>query len=190
MQVKSVLTGLLRMKAKDLARAAMFTVFIALCSYIKIPLPVIPFTLQVFAVSLCALCLSRLQAFLAISLYVLIGLLGIPVFAGGVSGPQVILMPSFGFILGFIPMTLIINTLYHKLPRSLSYLAFIAGSLSLYIIALPVLYFNLKILAGITLPLSKLLLSYWLFFIPTDILSMFLSYQVQNRFLSHLRVFS
>ncbi len=171
------------MKTKDLTLAALFAGFISISSYIVIPLPVVPFSLQVFAVSLTAICLTRKQALFAILTYTLVGLIGLPVFAGGRGGFQVILSPSFGFILGFIPMVFIINTLFHKLPKGKRWLAFIAGSLSLYAVALPILYFNLKLNTGTVLPLSKLLVTYWLIFLPTDCLSMGLSYLVQTKIL-------
>ncbi|CAM3594514.1 biotin transporter BioY [Erysipelothrix urinaevulpis] len=169
------------MKTKDLALSAMFTAFIAVCSYIQIPTPLVPFTLQVFAISLTAMMLSFKQASFAIVSYVLLGLIGLPVFAGGVSGPQAILSPSFGFILGFIPMTLTINKVYHRLEGPKRVVALLCGELILYVIALPILYLNLKNFLNITLDMKTLFVSYFLIFIPTDTLSMGISYYISEK---------
>ncbi|QIK69590.1 biotin transporter BioY [Erysipelothrix sp. HDW6C] len=166
------------MTIKDLTLSALFACFIAIGALITIPIPVIPFTLQVFALSLTAVLLTRKQAFFAVITYILMGLLGLPIFSGGRGGLEIVASPTFGFILGFIPMVLVINTLFHKISKPI---AFLCGSLVLYAIALPILYFNLKFNAGVTLPLSKLVVSYWLMFLPTDFISMGLSYLVAKR---------
>lgn len=169
------------MNVKDLALSSMFSVFIIIGSMIKIPIPIVPFTLQVLAICLSALLLTRKQAVMAVLIYILMGLIGLPVFAGGMSGPQIFMSPTFGFILGFIPMVYIINTLFHVLPSNKRFFAFIAGELILYTFALPILYFNLKTYHQITLPISKLFISYCFMFVPTDALSMFLSNLIASR---------
>ena len=58
------------------------------------------FTLQWFFVLLAGLLLGSKRAFLSVSTYLLIGLMGIPVFARG-GGPAYLLRPTFGFLLGF-----------------------------------------------------------------------------------------
>ena len=70
----------------------------------KIVIPVgadtMNFTLQWFFVLLAGLLLGSKRAFLSVSTYLLIGLMGIPVFARG-GGPAYLLRPTFGFLLGF-----------------------------------------------------------------------------------------
>ena len=58
------------------------------------------FTLQWFFVLLAGLLLGSRRAFLSVSTYLLIGLVGIPVFARG-GGPSYLIRPTFGFLLGF-----------------------------------------------------------------------------------------
>lgn len=169
------------MKTRDLTIAALFTVFIVICSYIKISLPYVPFTLQVFAISFTALTLSRKQAVMAVGTYFLLGFIGIPVFAGGQVGPQVVFSPTFGFLIGFIPMVYIINTLFNKFSPNRKWLGLVVGELVLYSIALPILYLNLKYHKGIVLPPSKLFVSYFLMFLPTDSLSMAISYFINSK---------
>lgn len=173
------------MKTKDITISALFTVFIIICSFIKVPLPYVPFTLQVFAITFTALTLTRIQAVMAIGTYFLLGFIGIPVFAGGQVGPQVVFSPTFGFLIGFMPMAFVINTLFNRLKKGKKWLAFVAGELLLYTIALPILYLNLKYHKGVTLPMDKLFISYFLMFVPTDSLSMLLAYFINHKLPMH-----
>ena len=93
-----------REKAKDLTVCGLFSALIAVGAFIKIVIPVgadsMNFTLQWFFVLLAGLLLGAKRAFLSVSTYLLIGLMGIPVFARG-GGPAYLLRPTFGFLLGF-----------------------------------------------------------------------------------------
>ena len=89
------------MKVKEMILCALFAALIAVGAFIKIPISIVPITLQTFFVILCGLLLDKKLAALSIAVYVIIGLLGIPVFANG-SGPAYVLQPSFGYLIGFI----------------------------------------------------------------------------------------
>ena len=90
--------------ARDLTVCGLFTALTAVGAFIKIVIPVgadtMNFTLQWFFVLLAGLLLGSRRAFLSVSTYLLIGLMGIPVFARG-GGPAYLLRPTFGFLLGF-----------------------------------------------------------------------------------------
>ena len=80
----------------------MFTALIAICAQIAIPQPGgVPFTLQVWAVSLAGLILGPKNGTIAVLVYVLLGAIGAPVFAAFTGGFGVILRPTGGFILSF-----------------------------------------------------------------------------------------
>ena len=68
---------------------------------IILPVLQIPLTLQVLMVALIGYLLRPLDAFLCVLIYVLIGVIGIPVFSGGQAGLSAILGPTGGFILTF-----------------------------------------------------------------------------------------
>ena len=93
-----------REKAKDLTVCGLFSALIAVGAFMNIVIPVgadsMNFTLQWFFVLLAGLLLGSKRAFLSVSTYLLIGLMGIPVFARG-GGPAYLLRPTFGFLLGF-----------------------------------------------------------------------------------------
>lgn len=93
-------------KTYDMAYIAVFTVLIAICSWISIP-TVVPFTLQTFAVFLAVSILGGKRGTMAVTLYVLLGAIGVPVFAEFSGGLGVILRNTGGYIIGFILSALI-----------------------------------------------------------------------------------
>lgn len=86
---------------RKMTYVALMTVLIAVCSWITIPATV-PFTLQTFAVfAACALLGGKL-GLCAVCLYILLGAVGVPVFAGFGAGPGTLFGPTGGYILGFV----------------------------------------------------------------------------------------
>lgn len=89
---------------KDLAVCGLFSALIAVGAFIKIVIPVgadtMNFTLQWLFVLLAGLLLGSRRAFLSVATYLVIGLVGFPVFARG-GGPAYLIRPTFGFLLGF-----------------------------------------------------------------------------------------
>lgn len=93
-------------KTYDMAYIAVFTVLIAICSWISIP-TLVPFTLQTFAVFLAVSILGGKRGTMAVTLYVLLGAIGVPVFAEFSGGPGVLLRNTGGYIIGFILSALV-----------------------------------------------------------------------------------
>lgn len=89
---------------KDLAVCGLFASLIAVGAFIKIVIPVgvdtMNFTLQWLFVMLAGLLLGSRRGFLSVATYLVIGLVGFPVFARG-GGPAYLIRPTFGFLLGF-----------------------------------------------------------------------------------------
>ena len=98
-----------RLKTADLTRIALFAVLIAVCAWITIPLPkpLVPFTLQTFAVFAAVTVLGGRRGSYAVGVYLLLGAVGIPVFAGGLGGVSVLLGSTGGYILGFLASALV-----------------------------------------------------------------------------------
>lgn len=90
-----------RGKTYDMAYIAVFAVLMAICSWISIP-TVIPFTLQTFAVFLAVCVLGGKRGTLSVLVFVLLGAVGVPVFAGFTGGPHVLMGNTGGYIIGFI----------------------------------------------------------------------------------------
>lgn len=89
---------------RELTVGGLFAALIAAGAFIKITLPTEPvpmhFTLQWFFVLLAGLLLNKRLAGASVGVYLLIGLVGVPVFASG-GGPSYLLRPTFGYLLGF-----------------------------------------------------------------------------------------
>lgn len=88
-------------RTRGLVTAALVAALIAAGAWIAIPVGPVPVTLQTFAVVLAALVLPPRQALAAVGVYVLLGVVGVPVFAGGRAGLSVLAGPTGGFIAGF-----------------------------------------------------------------------------------------
>lgn len=102
-----------------LVLTGMMTAVLCVLSIIQIPMPTgVPITLQTFAVALCGYVLGSKKGAIAAALYMLIGLIGIPVYAGMTAGPGILFGMTGGFIFGFIGMALLCGIeVNHKVPR-------------------------------------------------------------------------
>jgi biotin transport system substrate-specific component len=93
-----------RFSTTDLALIAVFAALIAAAAYTA-AIPVggagVPLTLQTFALLLAGLVLGPVRGFLAAALYLLLGLVGLPVFAGHAAGAAVFTGPTGGYLVGF-----------------------------------------------------------------------------------------
>lgn len=97
-----------------LTLSALFCTLICVGSFIRIPMPnIMPITLQTYFVLLTALVLPLKTSALAIGVYIVLGLIGLPIFSGG-GGIGYVLMPNFGFIIGFLVSSVIIGVLVQK----------------------------------------------------------------------------
>jgi biotin transport system substrate-specific component len=97
-------------KSSPLAKSVISALFAALISagaYIAIPLGPVPFVLQNFFVILTALLLGPAGALLSVSLYLLLGAIGLPVFAGGTGGFAHFFGPTGGYLLSYLPAALL-----------------------------------------------------------------------------------
>jgi len=85
------------------------SLLLALAGKISVPVLPVPFTLQTLAVAALAAAFGARIGVATIVLYIVEGLSGLPVFTNG-GGPAYALSPTFGFILGWVPMAFIIGT--------------------------------------------------------------------------------
>ena len=90
------------MTTKMLALCAVFAALTAVCSQVQIPLAVIPINLALFSVHLCALLMKKQYAALSMLVYLLMGLVGLPVFVGFQGGAGVLFGRTGGYIIGYV----------------------------------------------------------------------------------------
>lgn len=102
----SVSTTSTKMRTVDMVYIALFAVLMAVCSWISIPAAV-PFTMQTFGVFLAVAVLGGKRGTLAILVYLLLGAVGAPVFAGFSGGISALVGSTGGYIIGFLFLALV-----------------------------------------------------------------------------------
>jgi biotin transport system substrate-specific component len=151
--------------------SSFFAILTAISSIFIIPLPFVPMTLQVAVMLLSGLLLGVRGGAISQAFYVLLGLIGLPVFAGGVGGIQHIFSPTFGFLLGFIAASATTGLFAQRAKKFYScLLACLTGVAAMYTTALPLLFINLKFVAGMDISFIKLLQIGLLPFLVPDII--------------------
>lgn len=99
-----------------LVLCALFTALIAVGAFLRIPVPLWPFTLQSLFATLAALLLGRRYGTLSCAAYIALGLVGLPIFTKG-GGPQYIFEPTFGCILGFAVGAFVAGTVVKRASK-------------------------------------------------------------------------
>ena len=145
---------------KRLVSIAVFVALMTVSAFLKIPLGPVPFTLQSLIALMSGIVLGKKDGPVAMLVYTLIGLIGLPAFAGG-GGPGYVLSPTFGFILGFILIAFISGLIYEKIKIANIYLkgmiSTIIGALVLYIPGLAYFYIIVNHVVGMDLSMTVLI---------------------------------
>ena len=102
----------------SLVYMAMFVAIITVCAQIQIPMTV-PFTLQTLGIFMAAAMLGWKRGLISVAVYVLLGAIGVPVFAGFSGGIGVLGGPTGGYIIGFLFTALIVGLMTDFLGRKL-----------------------------------------------------------------------
>lgn len=121
------------LKVLDMVYIAIGAALIAICSWISIPTAV-PFTLQTFAVFFVLVLLGGERGTLATLIYVLLGAIGVPVFAGFSGGIGILFGSTGGYILGFlfIGLIYILFTKFFKKSAAVKVVSLVIGLIICY----------------------------------------------------------
>jgi biotin transport system substrate-specific component len=134
-----------RITTYDMIKIAMFSALLTVLSQISFNLPGgIPITLQTFGIFIIGNLLGPIQGVISILVYLLMGIVGIPVFTGFRAGANELISPTGGFLIGFLPMVFIIG-LGKKKMFLVKYIYNILGLLSCYILGLLMYYYITKV---------------------------------------------
>ena len=100
----------------SITKIALCVAVLCASSYLGIPLPFTPIvlTFHTVIINLIGLMLKPKEAAYTILTYILMGLIGLPVFAGGTSGPGKLFGPTGGFYFGFLVAAVVISLLKGK----------------------------------------------------------------------------
>lgn len=164
------------MKTKQLVLTSIFLALIIVGAFIKIPIPLVPFTLQFLFTSLAGLLLGPKIGSITVAIYILMGILGLPVFAEG-GGLYYIFKPTFGYIIGFLLATYVTGKIAYKDIKSYFNLlkATFAGLLIIYTCGMIYYYFISAVYLGKPIDIWPLFLYCFILAVPGDIAICFTS---------------
>ncbi|MCD8329543.1 MAG: biotin transporter BioY [Lachnospiraceae bacterium] len=157
-------------KTKNMILSAMFVALIAVGAFIRIPIPVVPFTLQYLFTMLAGLLLGGKRGAGTVCVYILLGLLGLPIFASG-GGIGYIFQPSFGYIPGFALGAWVTGTIAGRTPRPgfrLLLIADFAGLAVVYLCGMVYYYLISNLYLNSPIGLWPLFLYCFLLAVPGD----------------------
>ncbi len=177
------------MKTKDMILIALFTALIAVGAFIKIPIPYVPLTLQLMFTNLAALVLGAKRGALASALYLVIGLIGIPIFTKG-GGPSYIFQPTFGYLVAFIIGAYIAGKIVEKSETKniKTYLfASAANIIIVYTIGFMYGVMIINLYLGKNVPIKSLLPAFVLAPLPGDIITLSASSLIAKRLKNSVR---
>jgi len=99
---------------------ALFAALTAVCSQIMVPLPFtpVPINLGLLAVWICGGLLGPKRGAIAISVYILLGAVGVPVFAGFNAGLGALAGPTGGYIIGYLPSVILFGLLVGRAEKA------------------------------------------------------------------------
>lgn len=117
---------------QDITLVALFAAFITICSFITIPIGPVPFSLQTFGVFVTAGLLGTKRGTISVLVYVLLGLIGVPVFRGN-GGIGVLVGVTGGYITGFIFSALIIGSINYFIKTNKPRIRFVILVISMIV---------------------------------------------------------
>lgn len=149
---------------KNYILSALFAALITVGTYIKIPTPLLPLTLQTLFVVLSGLVLGHKFGPVSVLVYIGAGLAGLPVFTGSVFNP------TFGYIIGFVFGSGLAGYIAERFRPCLStwILGALAGIAVIYAVGIPYYYITYKYYLGNEFGAKALLLYFVLMPLPGD----------------------
>lgn len=176
------------MKTKDIVYISFFTTLLAVCAWIYIP-TTIPFTMQTFAVFLAMFVLGGRKGIVVVFIYLLLGIIGVPVFSGGTAGPGILLGVTGGYMVGWIFLGIVVcagERLSTRYTNKIEVIALLSGLLFCYLFG--TLWF-IHIYAG-----GSENTGFWpafsvcvLPFVVPDLIKLVLAYTVSRRMKKYIR---
>ena len=165
------------MKVRNMALCALFAALLAVCAWISIPAGDIAITMQTFGIFLTLGVLGGKRGTIAIATYLLLGVVGLPVFSGFQGGAAVLLGPTGGFLWGFLAAALV-----YWMVQGLGNLTAMAAAMAVCYLC-GCLWFSHYAGAGLAESFAVCVLPY---LIP-DALKLWLAWSVSRRLRKYIR---
>lgn len=129
-------------RSRTIALSAAFIGLITLGSWISVPCIPVPFTLQTLFVLLAGAVMKR-SAVIPVTLYVVLGAFGLPLFHNGIAGAGVLLGPTGGYLTGFIGAALVTGLAYEHTSRPVRIFGLSLATLVIYTCGIGWLMFSM-----------------------------------------------
>lgn len=150
---------------------ALFAALTAVGAFVRVPVPGVPFTLQVPAVLLAGVALGPWLGAASQLAYIGVGLIGLPVFATG-GGPGYVLTPTFGFLVGFVVAAPVVGLIAGDPARGGTprvALALVSGIIAIYLVGVPWFAWHLALYQQKPVPLA-LIGKFAAVYLPLDLI--------------------
>ena len=170
-------------KTKRRILSALCITLIVIGTWIRIPIPIVPFTLQFLFTTLTGLVLGGKSGAATVCIYILMGLIGLPVFTEG-GGLSYIIKPSFGYIIGFAVAAYVTGTIANQTPYPSYKRLLIANFIGLgivYLIGMIYYYLVSKLYFNTPIGIWSLFLYCFLLAVPGDIILCIISALLAKR---------
>lgn len=162
----------MRNRTRNLIFCALLAALTAVGAFLKLPLGAMAVTLQFLFTCYAGLLLGPLWGAASQTVYVLLGLLGLPIFTLG-GGLGYLFQPSFGFLLGLIPAAAVVGALCGRdgQPKRV-FLACLCALAVLYLVGIPYMYLIFNAYLGKGMDLFAVLKAGMLVYLPGDFLKL------------------
>lgn len=181
----------MKFSTKDITICGMFAALIILGAFLKIDIPLpfytMHFTLQWFWVLMAGLLLGARLGSLSVITYLMLGLVGLPVFAAG-GGPQYILRPGFGFLLGFVLAAFVMGLIMDKARKTSFVTILLTSSLGLvlyYTVGAIYFYLIKNLYVGDIIPFKIVVVEYCLITVLPDFILCIIASVLSDRLKPH-----
>lgn len=163
-----------KLTTRQLILCSLFTALTAVGAFIKIPVPVMPFTLQFLFTMLAGLILGPRLGAISVLVYAVLGLIGLPIFAEG-GGVWYLMKPSFGYIIGFAAGAYVSGTIaWHELKVRGHFTmknlvrANLTGLIAVYLIGMEYFYIICNYVIDTPIDISTLIWYCFVLAVPGD----------------------
>jgi biotin transport system substrate-specific component len=168
---------------------ALFAALIAVGAFIRIPVPLVPFTMQSFFVVLAGMLLGKKLGAASALVYLAVGLIGIPVFTQG-GGIGYVLKPSFGYLIGFVVGAFVTGAIVRKAENPTFWrllFAALAGLLAVYAFGVPYFYLLSNYYLGKEMSIWTTVLYGFIVFVPGDLAKSLVAALIAKRMIPVLK---
>jgi protein bioY len=170
-----------RLDARSITSVGLAAALLVIGSAIALPIGPVPISLQSLVVLTIGITMGKRLGVMAVTVYVIAGLIGLPVFAGLKGGPQYIFAPTFGFIMAFILAAYIVGAGYESSSNMRRYASLMAATILIYTIGASYFYLVQSLHLGNSIPFVKVLQLTVLPFVLGDLIKLHIAFFVGGK---------